>query len=911
MDLHLLTCPNCGESKLKEENGLFSCRVCGTTLDQNKAEDFANRLEAMMNSKGEADIGRLRYLLNQEINKPLWHKSLIESYCRDILTLIPDDFKAGFCLAFIHAKKFPREYESFLSSHESIQLSGYDKRFIYPLLIDQCSYEALASTKDFLLAQGDLDLCASRLEDAMRAREEENDRFANIERDVFVCHASSELDKIMPIIEKLEGDGYTCWYSERNLPKDIENYKVGIENAIRSCRIFLAFMSTASIMSKDCQWEMDIAEAQGKSLRAEYRLEERKNNPKFKRFFDGIQWIDGALEDASDELTERIDSLLSSAPKQEAPIEVPPAPKEEPKEKHPLPKASEEEGLEIEKEPKPTIETEPKEEDPSIEEAKRKAAEEEAEKLRQGIYFEVNGEERSYPARKNPEGNKAIYDVELSASDQVVIKEGGKTLAFGADGAAAYACQSSGPHVFYVNRENKVYVVDPTQKRTEEKPETPSEGFKASSGDTAATRKITDYQGKSIDVVVPSEWDGCPVVSIGDGTFSGRTDIRSISIPSSVTYIGNEAFKGCENLLSVKLRDGLEYIGASAFFGCRHLRDIEIPKSVETIEGNAFDGCSSIERIALPSKMTKVAEGAFARCASLKDAALGKNIIDIEAKAFMQCVSLEAIDFPDGLATIGRDAFCGCASLEKIHIPAKVIKIDQPFANTPSLEKITVSKDNVVFIDGGANAIIKDGTIISGCLATVIPKGIKAIGSYAFFCCSALKEIAIPSSVTSIGEWAFQGCKSLESIKIPSSVSSIEKGTFRYCSALKEIAIPSSVKSIAHHAFESCCSLESIEIPSSVAYIGDKAFFECASLASISIPSSTTSIGEWAFHGCKSLESIWIPSSVTSIGKYAFNCCPNLTINFERTKFQRLRIWLERDWNPDHRPVKWGVKKPE
>lgn len=53
------------------------------------------------------------------------------------------------------------------------------------------------------------------------------------------------------------------------------------------------------------------------------------------------------------------------------------------------------------------------------------------------------------------------------------------------------------------------------------------------------------------DVVIPSEYNGLPVTSIGMDAFYGCDNPTSIVIPDSVTVIGNWAFDGCRNLTTV------------------------------------------------------------------------------------------------------------------------------------------------------------------------------------------------------------------------------------------------------------------------------------------------------------------------------------------------------------------------
>ncbi|MDE5884118.1 MAG: leucine-rich repeat protein [Oscillospiraceae bacterium] len=191
----------------------------------------------------------------------------------------------------------------------------------------------------------------------------------------------------------------------------------------------------------------------------------------------------------------------------------------------------------------------------------------------------------------------------------------------------------------------------------------------------------------------------------------------------------------------------------------------------------------------------------------------------------------------------------------------------------------------------------------------IIEDGVTAIGSCAFWECTALESITIPNSVTAIGWSAFYFCTALESITIPDSVTVIGRSVFYDCTALESITIPDSVTTIGELAFRSTswlkikqnenpfviingilidgstCEQKEIMIPDSVTTIGYDAFRGCSALKSIIIPDSVTTIGDYAFSGCTALESITIPDSVTTIGKSAFFDTPWLTTKQNENPF--------------------------
>lgn len=81
------------------------------------------------------------------------------------------------------------------------------------------------------------------------------------------------------------------------------------------------------------------------------------------------------------------------------------------------------------------------------------------------------------------------------------------------------------------------------------------------------------------------------LVSIGEGAFA-NTGLKDLVIPESVRTIGDRAFEKNEFLQEVYIDEGVREIGFSAFWRCTSLRNVTIPASVEMIGQYAFAECS-------------------------------------------------------------------------------------------------------------------------------------------------------------------------------------------------------------------------------------------------------------------------------------------------------------------------------
>ena len=84
-----------------------------------------------------------------------------------------------------------------------------------------------------------------------------------------------------------------------------------------------------------------------------------------------------------------------------------------------------------------------------------------------------------------------------------------------------------------------------------------------SSTNTYSITKIGDCI--DADIVIPNEYEGLPVTSIGDFAFQNCTWIRSVTIGENITSIGMGAFKECISLATVTIGENVKSIKNSAF----------------------------------------------------------------------------------------------------------------------------------------------------------------------------------------------------------------------------------------------------------------------------------------------------------------------------------------------------------
>ena len=121
------------------------------------------------------------------------------------------------------------------------------------------------------------------------------------------------------------------------------------------------------------------------------------------------------------------------------------------------------------------------------------------------------------------------------------------------------------------------------------------------------------YLGSDTDIFVPSYIDGYPVVSLGQYTFSGNTNLQSIVLPNTLTTISNHVFRNCTNLTSVTFGNSVGMLGPNSFEGCTSITEMNLPDSVQTIGGYAFNNCSSLRQVNIhETQLCSLGTAAFA-----------------------------------------------------------------------------------------------------------------------------------------------------------------------------------------------------------------------------------------------------------------------------------------------------------
>lgn len=372
------------------------------------------------------------------------------------------------------------------------------------------------------------------------------------------------------------------------------------------------------------------------------------------------------------------------------------------------------------------------------------------------------------------------------------------------------------------------------------------------------------------EITIPEKINGYPVGKICYGTSdsffsSDNTVTKRLNIPKYVTSINLSGLKNNPLEFINVAADNSSY--ASDEKGLLYNKDftqlkfcpnslqsdeLVLPESVKECDNNAFYKCSKIKKIIYPKAATRVSSD------------------------YTDCSSLETIEFPDS-ATIKSGVFfgfSGCLSLKSIDFSnIHGLQISHhAFSELPALESVKLSGNVGSWMMTHFNNM-----------------------EYAFYKCTALKEVDFANAEMIIGNGAFTGCTSLTKVSGTNNIIRISDYAFSSCSSLTQISFGDKLSCIGNYAFGSCTNLSDVTIPDTLLDIGEYAFPNTAlvndteryengalylgkhlisiqsDITSLSVKNGTLTISNSALtSGRTKLTSVTLPEGLTRINNSAF-----------------------------------------
>jgi hypothetical protein len=226
---------------------------------------------------------------------------------------------------------------------------------------------------------------------------------------------------------------------------------------------------------------------------------------------------------------------------------------------------------------------------------------------------------------------------------------------------------------------------------------------------------INDYTGNAKILTFPATIEDIPVHRITIGSINSNVEqvfvpegvkeagfrnfpnLRAVSLPDTLERIFS--FRDCINLKSITIPSSVTHIGREAFKGTG-LQSIVIPASAESNGNDVFENCKSLTSVEIYGNDVRFR---FEGCDNLKNVILGEGIKVVLEDSFRGLKNLETVKLPDSLVAIFENAFRDCHSLKTIVLPKGLTSISNYAFSGSGLTEVTFQKtDELLTIYGAA-----------------------------------------------------------------------------------------------------------------------------------------------------------------------------------------------------------------
>jgi len=325
------------------------------------------------------------------------------------------------------------------------------------------------------------------------------------------------------------------------------------------------------------------------------------------------------------------------------------------------------------------------------------------------------------------------------------------------------------------------------------------------------------------EVVIPAS-----VEFIGSDAFyeSGITTL-TFEEGSNLNSIGSNAFYGTTKLTSAILPEGLTSIGESAF-NRSYVRTVEIPSTVTFIGENAFSSAIYVKDITIKATDFEYTSDIFGPSSGYW---MGKSTSNKTATVPASEVFLvdKLTELGYIVSTTGREA-----TEEDIFASYPADAVYEIGAESPNniVAYLNTAKGTLDIIGSGATKDFSNsvpfGSNISSIKKVTISEGITYLGNHLFYQTSpayglsSVETLSLPTTLEGIGTHVF-GKLNADTLVIPEGVTSIGTYAF-YESKINNLVLPSTLTSIGRMAFYDMTSKTITNLSTETQTIGDGAF---------------------------------------------------------------------------------------
>ncbi|MCQ2191243.1 MAG: leucine-rich repeat protein [Paludibacteraceae bacterium] len=380
-------------------------------------------------------------------------------------------------------------------------------------------------------------------------------------------------------------------------------------------------------------------------------------------------------------------------------------------------------------------------------------------------------------------------------------------------------------------------------------------------------------------------------------------EVKTVVINKGAVSVGDNAFNGCTNLKTVTLASTVNSIGKGTFANCKGVESIYCNgNKVVTIDKTTFVGASAAMVVYVPCGLLETYQknsvwSAYAK--NLKSYGDLYELTVLTNDEKLGVAQLEGVECADNQLVgsmkampIEPNHFSFWSDDEDLEDTLRVMPFNSDTTVTAVFASViaegqcgaklfwTFDTQGKLEITGTGNMYNFSSSSPAGWSSYVgqikrvyIEEGATSVGNNAFYACTNLKKVRLPESLTSIGQYSFNGCSGLKAVNLPTALKTLSHYAFYGCSSLTSVYVPGSVTTMGNYSFAMCPNLEKVTIDTGLVTLPEYVFNGCTSLKYVSLPNTLTTIARNAFSGCRALDSIRIPENVATIATYAFNGC--------------------------------------
>lgn len=394
------------------------------------------------------------------------------------------------------------------------------------------------------------------------------------------------------------------------------------------------------------------------------------------------------------------------------------------------------------------------------------------------------------------------------------------------------------------------------------------------------------------------------------GRFNGCPKLTTLQFGTTVTRIPAALCRYTENLKSVTLPNSLTEIGEEAFKNCEALTEVTAGTGLKTVKDNAFDECTALTKVNITNlaawcgidfSTAKSNPLYYAKKLYLNGTLVTSltipNVTVVKNYTFYNCTSITELTVPKTVTSFsGSSMFTGCTGLKKV------------VWNSPYYKEYSFYSFRPLSGLDGIQTISFAGSVtkicpymcygLKGLTTLTIPESVTMVGKNAFANCTALTTVnwnAANCADFTSSDTPFTGSTSISTFNFGNTVKSIPDYLCYNLTGLKTVTIGTGVTKIGYYCFNKCTGLTRVNISDIAKWCGidfgvnagnplgnplyhaKNLYLNNVLVTDLTIPATVTEIKKFAFSNATCLKSVTIPASVTTIGIDAFSGCTGLT----------------------------------